>query len=371
MCLIELMKKKILIYMIGSVGDTLISIPGIRAVKEYFGESCEYYLFSFKDSKLPFSFNHSFLVQLGFVNNLIYYESRFESVRGIGSLLKILSCLRSNSFYAVISLLPSGRSFRQIVRDRLFFYLAGIRRQIGFFCFSSKYKHPKLPNGTRGYSLREAQSKLIRLALDGVVSNKKIEDLGSIRSEVDSVACEKAALWLSQISAENKFVAIAPGTKQPSKQWPEDKFVELGNRILNRGAFKLIVLGADSEIDICHRLIKVWGGDNAYNACGHFDLIGTAKILSKCSLFIGLDSGLAHLAGALDIMNIVISSDHDVLGKWAVLSRNICLEARHPVLCGGCLLNVCVEPGHPCMKHIEVDEVFKQYLQLEAILLKT
>ena len=77
----------------------------------------------------------------------------------------------------------------------------------------------------------------------------------------------------------------------------------------------LVMVGSPDETERCNAILQHWKGPFA-NACARSTPRGTAALLERCALFIGHDSGPAHLAAATGAQVIAIFSWYNAPGKW-------------------------------------------------------
>jgi ADP-heptose:LPS heptosyltransferase len=96
-------------------------------------------------------------------------------------------------------------------------------------------------------------------------------------------------------------ILIHPGSGSASKCWPIERFVDLAARLRQDGRVVRLVIG-ETELDRWDRSIL----DSLGGAERPADLVGLYDAIRSASLFIGNDSGPAHLAGALDVPTIVL-----------------------------------------------------------------
>jgi ADP-heptose:LPS heptosyltransferase len=96
-------------------------------------------------------------------------------------------------------------------------------------------------------------------------------------------------------------ILIHPGSGAPSKCWPLERFVDLAARLRQDGRLVRLVIG-ETELDRWDRrsLDSLAGAERPADLVALFDAIRSA------ALFIGNDSGPAHLAGALGVPTIVL-----------------------------------------------------------------
>jgi ADP-heptose:LPS heptosyltransferase len=91
-------------------------------------------------------------------------------------------------------------------------------------------------------------------------------------------------------------VAIAVGSKHETKQLPVDKIREL----LKLTTFSAILLGGKEDIKKANEIIPEFE-DRVMTACGQLSLQESALALSKCKAIVTGDTGLMHIATALQV----------------------------------------------------------------------
>jgi ADP-heptose:LPS heptosyltransferase len=104
-------------------------------------------------------------------------------------------------------------------------------------------------------------------------------------------------------SNKQPIIALHPGSGSEKKNWPEANWRELIQK-LGVGA-RLLLVGGEAEEGRLERLAAVAPCQIARS----LPLAGLAARLSACSLFVGHDSGISHLAAALGVPTIVLWAD--------------------------------------------------------------
>ena len=127
-----------------------------------------------------------------------------------------------------------------------------------------------------------------------------------------------------------KIVAIHPFTSDPVKQWPLERFKELGQRIKVELGFRVVMVGligaknneiasaaygnlAMTEVG-CSRNDGV--DDGIVNMVNKTSLVELAALLKRCALLVSGDSGPVHLAAAVGVP-VVALFRNDLAGKTA------------------------------------------------------
>ena len=101
-----------------------------------------------------------------------------------------------------------------------------------------------------------------------------------------------------------KILAFGLGANSSHKIWPTKFYAELGNMLKQQ--FDLIVLVGDSkDNEFFSTFSKNYKGP-LLNLSGKLDLLTTSAVLEKAQLFIGNDSGLGHIASAVNVNTFTI-----------------------------------------------------------------
>lgn len=170
-----------------------------------------------------------------------------------------------------------------------------------------------------------------------------------------STAVESMAGRLLAFKGKRKIV-IHLGAGYPSKRWPLTHFVALVRQIREAGLGVPIFIGSEMEKSLLVRYQEQLGRDDL-NFMGQTTLAELLALLNQADLFIGNDSGPAHLAALLDKPLVVIFSGTNDFRKWAPWAIRQRL-VRHEVPCSPCEEKKCPLERHYCMEDISVDEVF-------------
>ena len=105
-----------------------------------------------------------------------------------------------------------------------------------------------------------------------------------------------AARFLAECD-ERPLIAMHPGSGSPRKNWPLEKWTELGRALLDRAA-QILLIGGEADEERVAALCAEWNTAPILVA-RHLALPHLAALLARCRLFIGHDSGISHLAAAV------------------------------------------------------------------------
>lgn len=121
---------------------------------------------------------------------------------------------------------------------------------------------------------------------------------------------QAALAWRARHLAPNAapFIVFHPTSfhTKPYRNWPLESFAELGRRIALRWPkVRFVITGGPDDRARADALSALLG-QHAINYAGQGDLRQTAAILSLADLYIGVDTGLTHLAGALNLPMVAL-----------------------------------------------------------------
>jgi heptosyltransferase-2 len=100
-------------------------------------------------------------------------------------------------------------------------------------------------------------------------------------------------------------LALHPGSGSERKNWPEAKWAELLELLAARSAHDFLLIGGEAEGDRCGRLAAALPAGRVHIA-QNLPLVELAARMQTCGGFIGHDSGITHLAAALDLPGLVL-----------------------------------------------------------------
>ena len=162
------------------------------------------------------------------------------------------------------------------------------------------------------------------------------------------------------------LVAISTGSSERwlSKRWGTERFAELAGRLLEAG-YGVILVGTALERDDAEAICGRFPG-RITSYVDRTSLTELKYVLSKAALFVGNDSGPAHIAAAVGTPTV------SIFGSTSVVHcvRNIpyrgehrCLKPAADVTCHPCYKPKCPTQME-CMASIGVDKVFETALEL-------
>jgi len=352
-------RKSVLVYQIGSLGDTIVAVPAYRAVRRHFGADAQIYVLHNAPPDGRAS-PHQVLDGSGLVDGAVTFR-QYGGRSTWRTWLEVWIKLRRLKAHAVAYIAPAERTPKPIGRDKLFFRLCGIRTLLGFHACDTEMLVVRDPDGRPRPVPREAVMLLERLEKDFAAD--RAADMSMPLLHLPRAERDKAHVWLEeQRPSGTVFAAVCPGANQPAKFWPMDRFEEIGRRLIAQGIEPLVIGGPVEQV-AGDRLLAAWG--RGINAAGQFSVMGSAALLSQCRFLVGLDTGTTHLAAALGVPCVALYADRDPPGQWEPLGAGHIL-LHNAVPCGGCRAVECPVLNHPCMTGISIEQVWAAISEVNA-----
>ena len=153
------------------------------------------------------------------------------------------------------------------------------------------------------------------------------------------------------------YFILAVGAGDSIRRWPTQKFVELAQKLIDKFAWDVWVVGGAAERPIVEAILAELPATRAI-ACVDLPLTDLAARVAQASLLVGLGSGVTHLAATLGVSTVSILSGVSPLDVWRpVGTRVVNLVGKTP--CAPCGLKHELECpfGVACLTAITPDHV--------------
>jgi heptosyltransferase III len=112
-------------------------------------------------------------------------------------------------------------------------------------------------------------------------------------------------LFLDSVPKNLNPIALHPGSGSERKNWPETKWSELLTQLLAETKFNFLLIGGEAEGARLQRLFANLPRER-FQIAQNLPLIDLAACLKTCAAFVGHDSGISHLAAALDLPGLIL-----------------------------------------------------------------
>jgi heptosyltransferase III len=345
--------KRVLIYRLGSLGDTLIALPALHLVARAFPDAERRMLTNFPvNVKAPPA--AAILENTNLVHGYFRYAAGTRSPRELISLWWQLLRWRPE----VLVYMGASRGVESAHRDARFFRLCGISRLIGV----------PLTEDMQQNRWEESEQAL---EPEGARLARNLADLGdadlgasdSWNLHLTSAEHAKASEVLRGI-ASHPLIAVSVGTKRQSKDWGRENWRVLVAAVAHSyPSCALALLGSAEEGEASEYAAEGWrqvpASSPVINLCGQLTPRESAAVLTHARIFVGHDSGPMHLAAAVQTPCVAIFSARNKPRAWFPYGKQHRV-LYHQVDCWGCNLETCIVEKKKCLTTITVNEVLAQ-----------
>lgn len=275
----------LLIFRLGSLGDTIVALPCFHAIERAFPRHRRIVL-----TNIPVSAKaprlESILRPGHFIHGVIEYPIGLRSLRALWALRQQISATGARTMVY----LAEPRGLRATWRDALFFHLCGIRRIIGLPLSRDQQRCREGAEGVEPEAERLARTLTDLGPVD--LADRRNWDLRLTAAEQAQAEAVLTPL------AGTPFIAINMGGKAAIRDWGEDHWRALIDRAAQRhGAMGLVAVGSREDWERSAAILAGWPGPTV-NLCGTLAPRESSAVLGRCALFVGHDSGPLHLAAA-------------------------------------------------------------------------
>jgi lipopolysaccharide heptosyltransferase II len=260
-----------------------------------------------------------------------------------GSLLSVVRLLKQQMSFDVAILFPNS------LRVALETWLSGIPRRVGYrghwrsWLVNQIVREPRKPRPPEHHSLR-----FLRIARECGAETSKIEvpkpnQMPNIRHQT--------------------LIGLCPGAEYgPAKRWLPERFAEAATKITAQSSAQWILFGTKNDAAIGEQIAAAIG-HHCVNRIGQTTLDQLIDELRQCSLLLTNDTGTMHLAALLGIPVVAVFGSTEPRLTGPLGNGHIIL--RHHVECSPCFLREC-PIDFRCMKAVGTDEVANAVLSMLA-----
>ena len=174
------------------------------------------------------------------------------------------------------------------------------------------------------------------------------------------VANQKLLIEKYEIPQEAPLVACMVGAEYgPSKQWPKEHFVESINQLTEHG-LNVCLLGSHKDEGIGSEIEKL-SRHAVVNLCGKTSLLDAIDILASSSVAVSNDSGLMHIAAAVDVPVVAMygATTPAYTPPLHAKAKSFYMNLE----CSPCWKRTCQYQHYRCLKDIVPDHVVKAVLK--------
>ncbi len=277
--------KNILIIQLWGIGETILTVPAIKALKERYNKTAIDILCTPRNKDVYFKY--PFISKLNVVNLNIFSLKWFV--------------LKNWKKYDIVIDMEEYLNTSAIMSFFIGKYTIGYSHGARSLTYSKKVKYNDKQHISKTFF------DLVKvLGVKGTVN--KLEKLNYTGTDKKIVGLE---LKYSGIKKKHLLIGIAPGAAESSKSriWPKENFAKLIEKIyLKKKNVKIVLIGANYEKELNESIIDLVESKrirkSIFNLAGKFTLRQTFYLISRCNVLISNDSGPMHIGAAMGVKTI-------------------------------------------------------------------
>jgi lipopolysaccharide heptosyltransferase I len=334
--------KNILIVKPSSLGDIVMTLPALTALRRTFPDAKISWLV--RPEFAPLIEDHPHLSEIihfdrKFLGKLWYHPFAF------GAFIGLVSRLRKRKFDAVFD-------FQGLFRSAFMAWVSGAKQRFG----------PKRSRELASWFYTEAveQDRDSIHVVD--YYDRIVEHAGAPRSEPefvlppDPASAESTKEVLAAAGVDpDRYAVLIPGSAHPAKCWPVERFAAIADHINTEYGLSIITIGTASEKPAIEQ-IKKQAKTHVTDLAGQTTLKQLVPLLSGARLVVGNDTGPAHIAAAVNVPLVVIFGRANPIRLYPY-KRKECVAGVEPFTRGFDIKNL--EPKYD-VRRVTVEEVRKK-----------
>ena len=339
--------KAILLIQLGDIGDVILTIPALESLRKRYPVARIYVAVRDKTSEI--------LDDCQFIDEIVIISKAKSSViKTIKKHFAFFRFLRSLEIEIAVDLRTGDRggwlAFFSGAPMRLGRGEDTSRISIRRFLFSDLII-PDLERAANAYVAAHHDDILEKLGAEPADIHHKLF--------IPEYRKERIKNLLSQhnIPQNKPIVAIHPFSLWPYKEWNEEKWLYLANKIVQQENASVIITGAPDEYARASRIANP--GNNIYNMAGTTTVGDISALIKSCTALIAVDTAVVHIANMAGVPSVVLFGP-GLTKVWALADhKHKVLTASMP--CQPCGQKGCDGKGGKsiCLESITVEDVLR------------
>jgi heptosyltransferase-1 len=334
--------KNILITKPSSLGDIVLALPALTALRKSFPEARINWLV--RPAFAPLLEGHPHLNEIIVFNRKLLGKAWFHP-DAFGALVSLIRLLRRRQFDAVFD-------FQGLFRTASLAWLSGGKRRFGPANareLATLFYTDKVAQDADSIHVVDFYLKMVRAA--------GASELGvEFVLPQDSEAANSATKLLAERGiASSNYVVFIPGSAQRDKCWPVERFAILAEKITSQYDLPIVAAAAASEADIVESLREKATVPIA-SLAGQTSLKQLVELLRAARLVVSNDTGPGHVASALGTPLVMMYSWSNP-ARIAPYGRTECMVAHEPFSRGTKIKST--DPQHS-IEAVSVEQVWQK-----------
>ena len=329
--------NSILVVRLRSIGDTVLATPSLYSLKRFLPHARVDILL--EDWVAPV------LEGFEYVDNIITLKRGSTAARA-----RVARRIRAAG-YDVAYNLHGGTTATLLTRA------SGARHRVGYSAYQYGRLHNHLaPSSSTLWGREKTHSVEQQLALLGwtgvPVTDRPETRLAVTGQAAASISARLSAAGLDE--TKTPLAVIHPAAAFDTKQWATESFARVAESLASRG-LATVAITAPNQAHVADQLNK----QTMVPVVSFIDLSlpEVTALLSRARLFVGNDSGIAHMAAAVGSPSVVIFGSSNTVHwrPWAKAPAEVVIEEMECQPCHGYFCEKFDQPE--CIKRVPVERV--------------
>ena len=326
--------KRLLIRSTNWIGDAIMTTPAVRAIRRNFPKA---HISMLAKPWLAPVFAHS-----PHVDEIVVFDAGGRHA-GVAGTLRLAKDLRARHYDAAILL-------QNAIEAAIITFLAGIPARIGFDTDGRRLLLTHPVRRTKAIkSIHQTGYYLKILEGAGLATGTPTLEL-----HLNPADNRRAAQMITEfgVAPDRPLIGLNPSaTFGPAKQWFPERYAALGDRLSAELGAVILIFGGPSDEALGHSITNLMSAP-AVDLSGRTSLGEAMALIDRCTAFVTNDSGLMHVAAALNIPLVAVfgSTNWTTTSPFSDTSRIV----RVPIECSPCMQPVCPLGHMNCMRLVSV-----------------
>ncbi|MBN2594882.1 MAG: glycosyltransferase family 9 protein [Sedimentisphaerales bacterium] len=333
--------KNILITKPSSLGDIVLTLPALRALRMSFPEAKISWLIRPEFAQLIE--NHPDLDEIITFDRKLLGRAWFHS-GAFGALMSLIRKLRRSQFDVIFD-------FQGLFRTACLAWLSGSKLRFGMANareFATIFYTHKIPQSIEDIHMVDFYLKIIRAA--------GARDFGvEFVFPQNPKAEESVGRLLSSHGIQDNYAVLISGSAHRDKCWPSERFAQIADKISSQYNLSIVATGSASESSIVEK-IKEKAKVPIANLAGKTSLSELVALLKRAKLAVSNDTGPGHIAAAVGVPLVLMFGRSNPV-RLEPYKRKHCVMAIEPDSRGVTINNF--DPKYD-IKNITVEQVYQK-----------
>ena len=340
------LRDTILIIQAGGIGDTVMSIPALRAIRAFYPNANIYMFITERASQI--------VRDTSYVDEIICGQLFRTTDRNILGVFRIFGSL------STLLRLRQLRPGIVIDFNSIESCSAAVKRALVILSLGAQVRAGRNTDGRGSFYSRRASEELfgdrheVRRILDvareiGIHTENESLELSTGEQDQRYV---RELFRANHVRSDSLRIAINPCSFRPNRAWPVEHFTSLAQELERELGARILVTGTVDESSTVYQVAE--GLKDGIEVVGA-GLTQLAALYRDCHLLVTNDSGPMHIGAAMNVPIVALFGPENSHRYHPFMDPDRYIVVEKKVDCRPCRLSVCSRLE--CLKAISVDEV--------------